>query len=93
MNKQFNINAIDWWIIFGFCAQFVFFLRFVVQWWASEKAKKTVIPKLFWYLSMMGTLMILIYSIKRKDIVFIVASCLNILLYLRNLIIAKKHKN
>jgi len=85
--KLFDLNL---WVIFGFCAQFIFFMRFVVQWWASEKAKKTVVPILFWYLSMLGTSMILIYSVKRKDIVFITASSLNFFLYLRNLIIAKK---
>ena len=85
--KLFDLNL---WVIFGFCAQFVFFMRFVVQWLASEKAKQTVVPNLFWYLSMIGTLMIFIYSIKRTDIVFITASFLNFFLFLRNLIIAKK---
>jgi len=85
--KLFDLNL---WVIFGFCAQFIFFLRFVVQWRASEKAKKTTVPNLFWYLSMTGTVMILIYSIERTDIVFTVASFLNFFLYLRNLIIAKK---
>lgn len=73
------------WILFGFLAQFVFFMRFVVQWYASEKKKMTVVPVTFWYLSLVGTVMILIYSIYRRDVVFIVASLLNFLLYLRNL--------
>jgi lipid-A-disaccharide synthase-like uncharacterized protein len=90
LNSFAKIVNIDLWIIFGFIAQFVFFMRFIVQWWSSEKAKKTVVPNLFWYLSMAGTTMIFFYSLKRKDIVFISASCLNFFLYLRNLIIAKK---
>lgn len=76
---------VDPWIVFGFTAQFVFFMRFVVQWYASEKKKKTVIPVLFWYLSLLGTVMIFAYSIYRHDVVFISASVLNFFLYLRNL--------
>lgn len=83
----------NFWIIFGFAAQFVFFLRFAVQWWVSEKKKESVIPVSFWYLSLVGTIMILIYSIQRKDIVFIAASCLNSLIYIRNLALINKKKD
>jgi lipid-A-disaccharide synthase-like uncharacterized protein len=82
----------DPWIIFGFAAQFVFFLRFVVQWLASEKRKESVIPVAFWYLSLGGTIMILIYSIRQKDIVFITASVLNALIYIRNLVLINSKK-
>lgn len=81
------------WVLFGFMAQFIFFLRFAVQWWVSEKKKQSVIPVSFWYLSLVGTVMILIYSIQRKDIVFITASCLNSLIYIRNLILIRNNKN
>ncbi|MFH1000708.1 MAG: lipid-A-disaccharide synthase N-terminal domain-containing protein, partial [Bacteroidota bacterium] len=80
------------WIIFGFAAQFVFFMRFVVQWWVSEKKKESVIPIAFWYLSLIGTFMILIYSIRQKDIVFTTASVLNSLIYIRNLILINAKK-
>ncbi len=83
----------DLWVIFGFAAQFIFFLRFAVQWWVSEKKKQSVIPISFWYLSLAGTLMILIYSIHRRDIVFIAASCLNSLIYIRNLMLIKNKKS
>ncbi len=86
------IELLDPWVIFGFSAQFVFFLRFAVQWWVSEKKKESVIPVSFWYLSIVGTLMILVYSIKRRDIVFIAASCLNSLIYIRNLILIFRKK-
>lgn len=82
-----NWQIVDLWLVFGFLAQFVFFLRFVVQWYASEKAKKTVVPVEFWYLSLGGTTMIWLYSIHRRDLVFIAASSLNFFLYLRNLYI------
>lgn len=83
-------NFIDPWVIFGFFAQFIFFLRFVGQWLASEREKKSVIPVAFWYLSIFGSLMILIYSIKRADIVFITASVLNTLIYIRNIVLIKR---
>lgn len=82
----------DPWIIFGFSAQFIFFLRFVVQWITSEKRKESVIPIQFWYLSIVGSLMILVYSMKRQDVVFITASILNTCIYLRNLMLIKKRK-
>lgn len=82
--------TIDAWVIFGFLAQFVFFLRFAVQWWASEKEKKSVIPLSFWYLSIAGSVMILIYAIKREDIVFITAQFLALFIYARNIVLRKK---
>lgn len=82
--------TLDGWIIFGFLAQFIFFLRFAVQWWASEKEKKSVIPLSFWYLSIVGSVMILIYAIKREDIVFITAQFLALFIYARNIVLRKK---
>ena len=83
---------LDPWVIFGLSAQFVFFMRFVVQWWVSEKKKESVIPVAFWYLSLAGTFMILIYSIRQKDVVFITASILNSMIYLRNLALINSKK-
>ncbi|OGC48801.1 hypothetical protein A2W32_04180 [candidate division WWE3 bacterium RBG_16_37_10] len=82
----------DPWIIFGFSAQFVFFMRFVVQWWVSEKKKQSVIPVAFWYLSIAGSLMILVYSIRQQDIVFTTASILNTMIYVRNLMLIHARK-
>jgi len=82
----------DPWIIFGFAAQFVFFMRFVVQWWVSEKKKQSIIPVAFWYLSIVGSLMILVYSIRQGDIVFTTASVLNTMIYIRNLMLIHKKK-
>ena len=88
------LSFLDPWVIFGFAAQFVFFLRFAYQWYVSEKKKESVIPIGFWYLSLIGTIMILAYSIYRKDIVFSTASVLNAMIYIRNLALigAKKRK-
>lgn len=74
-------------ILFGFLAQFVFFLRFVVQWWASERHGRSVIPVAFWWLSVAGGLMILVYAYQRKELVFTVASILQLAIYARNLML------
>jgi lipid-A-disaccharide synthase-like uncharacterized protein len=81
----------EWfWVITGLVGQFVFFLRFVVQWIASERQKRTVVPMVFWHLSLIGTLMVLAYALYRIDPVFILAYSLNIFIYVRNLVIAKR---
>lgn len=83
--------SFDAWVIFGFLAQFVFFLRFAVQWWASEKEKKSVVPLSFWYLSIVGSVMILVYAIRREDIVFITAQFLALIIYIRNIMLHKQN--
>jgi len=80
----------DFWTLWGITAQSLFFARFVLQWYYSEKHQKVVIPKVFWYLSLTGACMVLIYAFVRSDIVFLITGCLQILLYSRNLYIAKK---
>lgn len=80
----------DYWTFFGFLAQFVFFLRFVVQWLSSEKQKKSVIPMGFWYLSIVGGLMILIYALQRGDPVFIFGQFFALIIYVRNIMLRKR---
>ncbi|MGE3609200.1 MAG: lipid-A-disaccharide synthase N-terminal domain-containing protein [Bacteriovoracaceae bacterium] len=79
------------WVIIGFLGQILFFGRFVVQWIASEKQKKSVIPEAFWYFSLGGGILLLIYAISIKDLVFSLGSCLNLIIYARNIILIKKH--
>jgi lipid-A-disaccharide synthase-like uncharacterized protein len=73
------------WLVLGFVGQFVFGSRFVVQWIATERQRKSVVPVAFWYLSLCGTIVLLIYSIHRVDWVFIAGFSLNMVIYLRNL--------
>ena len=80
------------WLIFGFVGQGVFGARFLVQWLASEKAKKSVIPTLFWYLSLAGSVMLLTYAIHRQDPVFIVGQSMGFLIYTRNLFFIFREK-
>ena len=79
---------LDAWLILGFAAQGLFFMRFIIQWIATEKAKRTVIPIAFWYFSIGGAILLLIYSIHRGDPVFIFGYILAMIIYLRNLYIA-----
>lgn len=80
------------WVIIGFLGQILFFGRFVVQWIASEKKKQSVIPVEFWYFSLGGGILILIYSISIGDIVFTAGSSLNLIIYARNLVLIKRAK-
>lgn len=81
---------IDVWTIFGFFAQFIFFLRFVVQWYVSERQKKSVIPMAFWYLSIIGSVLIAVYAVVRHDIVFTVSTILALGIYARNIVLRRK---
>ena len=78
------------WTLVGFIGQFMFFSRFLVQWIASEKQKKSVVPKAFWYLSLAGGLFILAYSIKINDPVFILGQSCGVIVYVRNLILVNR---
>lgn len=80
------------WLIFGLFGQFLFFMRFLVQWVASEIKKKSVIPISFWYFSLGGSFMLLAYAIYRKDPVFILGQSLGFIIYTRNLVLIARHK-
>ncbi len=75
----------SWWVVLGFAAQAMFFMRFAVQWIASERAGRSVVPTTFWIFSVVGGLLLLIYALQRKDPVFIAGQGLGLLIYLRNL--------
>ena len=80
------------WISVGFLAQFVFGMRFIVQWIASERAGQSVIPVAFWYLSIGGGVIMLAYAIYRHDPVFILGQAIGLAVYLRNLAMISKAK-
>lgn len=83
----FNVDSVVElaWVFFGLFAQLMFTGRFIVQWLASEKAKKSVMPVAFWYFSLAGGVMLLAYAIHRADPVFILGQSLGVVIYLRNL--------
>jgi lipid-A-disaccharide synthase-like uncharacterized protein len=79
------VISFDGWVILGFVAQGLFTMRFVVQWIASERARKSVIPVAFWFFSIGGGALLLIYALYRRDPVFIAGQALGLVVYVRNL--------
>jgi lipid-A-disaccharide synthase-like uncharacterized protein len=75
------------WMAVGFLGQFAFAARFLVQWAASERARRVVVPRLFWYLSLAGGLILLAYAIHRRDVVFSVGQASGLAVYARNLVL------
>lgn len=69
----------------GFLGQIMFSMRFIIQWIYSERHRKSVIPTAFWYFSVAGSCLLLIYSIYRKDPVFILGQSAGLFIYLRNI--------
>ena len=74
-----------WWVIVGLGGQVLFTARFLVQWLASERVGRSVVPLAFWYLSIGGGLILLAYAIWRRDPVFILGQSMGLFIYLRNL--------
>ncbi len=78
------------WLIVGFTGQIFFSMRFLIQWWQSERQKKSVIPIEFWYFSILGATTLLFYAVYRADPVFILGQSTGLFIYLRNLHLIKK---
>ncbi|WP_114395628.1 lipid-A-disaccharide synthase N-terminal domain-containing protein [Oleisolibacter albus] len=81
-----------WLVLFGLVAQAMFMGRFVVQWLASERAKRSVVPVAFWYFSLGGGLMIFTYGVLDRDLVVMAGQMPAILIYLRNLHLIRQEK-
>ncbi len=79
------VVRLDWWVILGFAAQAFFTARFAVQWIASERVGKSVIPVAFWWCSIGGGILLLVYALYRRDPVFIAGQLFGVFVYLRNL--------
>lgn len=76
----------------GMLGQILFFSRFLVQWIASEKKRTSTIPLSFWYLSIGGGLLLLIYAIWRKDPVITLGQLVGLFVYVRNLVLIYRHQ-
>lgn len=74
-----------WWIMVGLAGQALFTARFLVQWLASEKARKSVMPVAFWWFSIGGGAILLLYALYRRDPVFILGQGMGLFIYVRNL--------
>ncbi len=73
------------WLVVGLLGQLMFTARFLVQWMASERAGKSVIPIAFWYFSILGSLIVLAYGIHKVEPVIIVGQLPGVVIYARNL--------
>lgn len=80
------------WVIIGFFGQFMFTMRFFYQWIASERAKASVMPDVFWYFSLSGGLILLAYAIHKQDVVFILGQGSGVFIYLRNIYFVRRKK-
>ena len=76
---------LNWLVLVGYVGQALFTMRFVVQWVASERAKKSVFPVAFWFFSIGGGVLLLVYALYRRDPVFIAGQALGLVVYFRNL--------
>jgi lipid-A-disaccharide synthase-like uncharacterized protein len=83
---------LDFWVLWGLAAQGFFFLRLIIQWLRTEKEHKTIVPLSFWWLGILGAVMLFVYAFIRRDIVFILTSILQLVIYSRNFTIALKSK-
>ena len=63
----------------------MFMMRFIMQWIYSERARRSIVPEVFWYFSLLGGALLLAYAIHRTDPVFIAGQSLGLLIYSRNI--------
>ena len=89
-----KLFGITWgaWKVIGWLGNAIFFSRFFVQWYATEKRKQVVVPAAFWWLSLAGSLLLLSYAVfHERDSVFIFAYAFTWIPYIRNLVIHRRH--
>ena len=82
----------SFWLVLGFLGQALFSMRFILQWVQSEREKRSVIPIAFWYFSLAGSVVLLVYAIHRADPVFILGQGAGIVIYLRNLYLISRER-
>ncbi|MDX2258771.1 MAG: lipid-A-disaccharide synthase N-terminal domain-containing protein [Hyphomicrobiaceae bacterium] len=73
------------WLAIGFAAQLLFSMRFIIQWLASERARRSIVPETFWYFSLAGGSLLFAYAIYRMDPVFMLGQGMGLLIYARNI--------
>jgi lipid-A-disaccharide synthase-like uncharacterized protein len=86
------VAKFDFWLLFGLLAQLMFAGRFLVQWIASERAGKSVVPMAFWFFSIGGGLMTLIYGLVKREPVIIFGQLLANIIYVRNVMLIWKNR-
>jgi lipid-A-disaccharide synthase-like uncharacterized protein len=93
-NGHFLGVSWGWWMVIGWLGNAIFFTRFLVQWYATERRKQVVVPAAFWWLSLLGSLLLLMYALfSTHDKVIIFAYAFNWIPYVRNLVIHRRHSD
>lgn len=87
-----HMTAQTIWIGIGFLGQALFSARFFIQWLASERMRRSVVPHAFWWFSLAGGSTLLSYAIWRGDPVFVLGQGLGLVVYLRNLMLIRQHR-
>lgn len=83
----------DWWVVIGCVGQAAFFTRFLVQWIVSERRKVSTVPEAFWYFSLAGGVILLLYALHRRDPVFVFGQSSGVFIYVRNLVLIYRQKH
>jgi len=95
MNVHSALNPGSWhWdllAVFGFIAQALFAARFIIQWIASERRRASHVPVQFWWLSLVGGILMTIYGLLRRDPVIILGQAPALIVYARNLMLIYRH--
>jgi lipid-A-disaccharide synthase-like uncharacterized protein len=81
------VARFDFWLAFGLSAQLFFTARFLVQWISSERAGKSIVPIAFWFFSMGGGLLTLIYGLEKREPIIVLGQALSMIVYIRNVIL------
>src|ERR1051325_5060700 len=94
IGKEYRFFGLDWSyiMILGLIGNALFSMRFLVQWFTSERLGESVIPVSFWYWSIAGSILMCLYFIFRRDPIGILAYLPNSLIYIRNLMLIRKRK-
>lgn len=94
LGRESRFLGLDWSyiMILGLLGNIIFSMRFIVQWYASERRKESVIPVSFWYWSIAGSVIMCFYFIFRRDPIGILAYLPNSMIYIRNLMLIRNRK-
>lgn len=87
---SFAFTDATFWIGLGFVGQALFSGRFFVQWLASERARRSIVPDAFWYLSVAGGALLFVYACWRRDPVFIIGQGSGLFVYIRNIVLLRR---
>jgi lipid-A-disaccharide synthase-like uncharacterized protein len=79
------LRDFSWLVVVGYFGQLLFTMRFVVQWVATERARKSVFPVAFWFFSIGGGVLLFAYALAKRDPVFILGQGFGVFVYARNL--------